>query len=60
MIFADTITFLFEEMAQLIVEHQPLVETYYGMFLLLTIVSLVFSSCFVHVFHLLIQVLVVW
>lgn len=29
-IFADAMTYLFEEIAKLIVEHKPLLETYYG------------------------------
>lgn len=29
-LFADVITFLFEEIAKIIVEYKPLVETYYG------------------------------
>lgn len=30
-IFADVATFLFEEIAKIIMEYKPLVETYYGM-----------------------------
>lgn len=31
-VFAEVITYLFEEIAKLITEHKPLIETYYGKF----------------------------
>ncbi len=32
-IFADTLTLLFEGIARIVEDHQPLVDTYYGKFL---------------------------
>lgn len=32
-VFANTLTLLFEKIARMVEEHQPSVETYYGLFL---------------------------
>uniref|UniRef100_T1J554 Conserved oligomeric Golgi complex subunit 4 n=1 Tax=Strigamia maritima TaxID=126957 RepID=T1J554_STRMM len=44
-IFADTVTLLFEGIARVIEIHQPLVETYYGHGQLLTVVEMLQKEC---------------
>ena len=44
-IFADTLTFLLEEVARIIEIHQPLVETYYGPGRLLQVVECLQPEC---------------
>ncbi|XP_053401877.1 conserved oligomeric Golgi complex subunit 4-like [Mercenaria mercenaria] len=44
-IFADTITKLFEDIARIVEIHQPLVETYYGAGRLIMLVSILQKEC---------------
>lgn len=44
-IFTDAMTYLFEEIAKLIVEHKPLLETYYGCDSLMKFVSALQKEC---------------
>ncbi|KAK7573930.1 hypothetical protein V9T40_011121 [Parthenolecanium corni] len=44
-VFADVITFLFEEIARLISDNKPLIETYYGSGSLITVVSALQKEC---------------
>lgn len=44
-IFADTVTFLFEGIARIVEVHQPIIETYYGPGKLLTCVGILQKEC---------------
>ena len=45
MIFADTLTLLFEGIARTVEIHQPLIETYYGHGRLITVISMIQEEC---------------
>ena len=45
MIYADTLTLLFEGVARTVEIHQPLIETYYGPGRLLTVIAKVQLEC---------------
>jgi len=44
-IFADTITLLFEGIARIVEVHQPIIETYYGPGRLLMTISILQKEC---------------
>lgn len=54
-IYADTLTLLFEGLARIIDIHQPLVETYYGPGRLLSAVTLLQKECDIQVKRIIIE-----
>merc|ERR1712020_344711 len=44
-IYADTLTLLFEGIARMVEIHQPLIETYYGPGRLITVLSMIQQEC---------------